>query len=507
MSVYSYPESKLIDKVTFVKTDAGPQLAYVHAKDDDADHSLLNQITAALQEKHWQVVPHSYCGEPVLEVRGFSHQTQLTELLEARKWADGKCNYDKGKDAKVNFTDTVKKRSLFGAGLAYILGDIKFITYGMKGESPLNMAAGFLYGGGTASSLLFGRKDQSDIQIRDISKHMADYLNKQHIELPPDAAISAILDDKKKGKLQKADDFLRRYPAELMNSFFAMAGVCIAIAAYRKMHEPIDPMQVEQFVAKRVDKLKAVFPHAEIPAADIAALRKEGEHVVHKFHKTSQMLDIGLGGMTFTSGMFANLVKEKKRDPDAQTKEGLAGVWDWIQERPLTVAGVGYMISTMCHAASTAVEYNIGTTNAKKAILDRGVFVASNLLAEFLVAISSKGHGEGVVSDKSVDQTAIAIAADVVARQPADEQQPLIAQFSEFLGQQKILAMKDTDVQKALLQQVELMKKNPWAMAHQKAEEAAAKTGAEKPLAKAGDMSWLAKTKTDKATTQPQLTA
>ena len=191
-------------------------------------------------------------------------------------------------------------------------------------------------------------------------------------------------------------------------------------------------------------------------------MRHEAVHTLEKFHKTSSWLDVGLGSMTFGSGMFANIVDEKVPDPDAPKKEGAAAAWEYIQQHPMTVAGVGYMISTLCHAASTGIEWKIGTTEGKKAIFDRGVFVATNLMAELLVAISSKGHGKGVKSDTSIDNTTLALAADLIAKQPPEMQQELIDHVSAFLGQPDVLAIKDTQAKKQLQEQVELLRKNPW---------------------------------------------
>ena len=100
-----------------------------------------------------------------------------------------------------------------------------------------------------------------------------------------------------------------------------------------------------------------------------------------------------------------------------------------------------------------------------KALYNRGTFVVTNLIAELLVAISSKGHGHGVVSDRSVDCTVLSMAADVIAKEPPQMQQELIDHVARFLGRADTLAMKDTEVKAILNEQVEVMRKNPWAMA------------------------------------------
>ena len=93
----------------------------------------------------------------------------------------------------------------------------------------------------------------------------------------------------------------------------------------------------------------------------------------------------------------------------------------------------------------------------------RAVFVGSALLAELMVAISSKGHGEGVVNDRSVDDSIIALAADLIAKQPKAMENALIEQVSHYLGSPNILALKDSEIAEQLRAQLSIMRDNPWA--------------------------------------------
>jgi hypothetical protein len=124
---------------------------------------------------------------------------------------------------------------------------------------------------------------------------------------------------------------------------------------------------------------------------------------------------------------------------------------------------MGYLASTLFHAYSTAYDWKHADSEKKKALPLRATFVAMTFLGEVLVAISSKGHGKGVVSDKSVDKSIISLTADLIAKQPANMQNHLIDYMAGFLGREDVLAMKDTKVKDMLTHQVELMKNNPWA--------------------------------------------
>ncbi len=427
MVTYSYQKTSTIDEITFQQSAGGSFRAYLHTP-PTTDEKTLSDIATAMAKRGWQAVPNSKGGKHTLEIRGFNLTSQVTDELQKNNWINGSPEVQQDLKESPKFTDTVKKRSLFLSGLVYIIGDASFFHYGRKNSSPFDMAAGVSYFGGTASSLLFARKDSSDIQVKKVANKMAEYMQSQNIEIPESCSVASITNNKHKGLIKKADDYFRQYPAEMMNSFFGLAGICIATAALRNK----------------------VFGKATDPAVK-AQMRKSG------------LLDVGLGSLTLASATFGNMVEEKARDPDAPKKHGLDGVWELMQQHPLAVTGVGYMVSTMFHAASTMSDWKHADSNAKKTVAWRGVFVVTNLLAEFLLAISSKGHGKGVITDKSVNNTTIALAGELIATQPAHKHNLLIDYMAGFLGRDDVLAMKDNEVKNLLKIQVELMKKNPWA--------------------------------------------
>ncbi len=470
MSICKYPESPMIDEVAFRKTSSGALRAYLHLK-DNADQGMLTGVVDTLRSRGWQAIPTSENDRPELEVRGFRNESQLITALQEKKCIAGTGTRIEEAGDKVTFGDKFGKQTLFLSSLSYLAGDLAFYLYGNKENCALKRSAGLAYFGGTFSNFLFGsnpligRPDRSDLDIHDMSQKMADYMNSQNIQMSPESSINSILDDHKKGLIKKGDDLCRHYPVEMMNSFYALAGVCIAAAAYKQLHVPVDPKGVEQYVAKRISAIKAAAPGAHIPPADIAKLHERGTTLLNKLHHTTSWLDVGLGGLTFGSAIFGNLVGEKKRDPDEPHRQGLEGIWDWIQERPLTMTGAGYMVATMCHAVSTGIDYSVGTVESKKALMFRGTFVATNLIAELLIAMSSKGHGHGVVADDSITHSMISIAADTIAKQPPNMQEDMIEHVARFLGQKDTLALKDEDVKRDLRHQVEIMRNNPWAHA------------------------------------------
>lgn len=435
MSVYKYPESQVIDEVTFTKNAKGGVRAYLHADDGVvSDHAC--QIIDALRKQDFECVPYNLDGKPVVEVRGFKRESDLLGMLGQNEWIKGKAQIIPDKTDRITLMDKIAKRSLQASGATYLAGDFGFIRYGHREKDNLVKAGGLSYFLGTLALLFYGRNDQSNLQVHDLAKSIEQFAKREDIDVPPGSVVHALAQDKKSQNiLERMNEFGQRHPSEMFNSVTALAGAFVATAAYR-------------------NKVKFT-PTALMDAKAIREMRHEG------------WMDVGLGATTVGAGLLATLVKEKKHDPDDPPLKGLKWVKQKLQEHPLAIAGGGYLVATLCHAASTCKAY-IEAKRVKDAVRlasvpDRAFFVAMAFVSEVLLGISSKGHGEGVVSDSSVDNSAIAIAAELIAHQPVEQQDKLIAQMAQFLGEQKVLALKDQELRRTLQQQVEGMRTNLWA--------------------------------------------
>jgi hypothetical protein len=179
------------------------------------------------------------------------------------------------------------------------------------------------------------------------------------------------------------------------------------------------------------------------------------------------MKDIGLGAITMTSALAGLLIKEKKPVEGEEKRTGLAGVWDWIQEKPLRATGYGFMVSTAFHGWATWGKYKIAAPDdpIRKTIALRGVFVAANVIAELLMVVSSKGHGQGVQADKSTDDTVFANAAQIIARQNPAQQDALIERLAGYMSSPDIMGGRTEEIAAKLREHVHSMGKNPWATA------------------------------------------
>lgn len=434
MALYRFPANSLIREITFVPTEKGGVRGYLHAK-AGASPEAMRKVIDGLTANGMETVPYSLDGKPVLEVRNFKNEKSLFADLRKYSAIEGTPQIDKRTIQEPSLTEKFKQRSLQASGAFYIVGDAGFITYGLKEAHKEDVLGGILYALGTLSLLFFGNNDQSDLQVKEHARGLEQFLQKENVNIPQACSLHALAARQNKGIMSDTYDWMRSHPSELFNGIYVGAGACIAAAAVR--HKLMKPVLNES--AK--DRLQRL---------------------------TSGFMDLGLGTVTTSSALAANLIQEKKRDPDEPSPEGIPNrLWAWIQEKPLRVAGYGYMVSTVCHAVSTSIDYvkakRLNDTKKLSSVPFRALFVGTNLIAELLLAISSKGHGEGVTSDDSVNKSVYSIAAEMIAKQPKDQREWHIQHVAGFLQQPNVLAESYDVVEKELRTQLALIEKNPWA--------------------------------------------
>ena len=499
MGTYTYSDSKVIDQITFKKTANGSLRAYIHSSSDDIES--IKTVLDTLKSNEFDLIPYTLGGKPCVEVRGFQRESKLISLLYKNKWITDNPVIQPDKEDVSSWVDKFKNRSLQAAGGLYAFGDASFIAYGMKDSSPLDVAAGVLYALPTPILLAYGRNDQSQLQIKDFAKMMAKEFKKEVQTLPDGCSLQTLTADHKKGVLQNTSDLLQRYPSEFMNLCYAGAGACILLAATKHLKGLSTHGVPEKTLEGWMGHLLKSKPDMTKAVASEMALKNI---------RTENYLNASVGATTVVSGLFGAFVKEKAHDPDELKKTGLDAAWNYAREHPLTIAAAGFMVSTLLHAGATWVATKGQDPKHKQAVPFRIAFVVSALMAELMVAISSKGHGEGVVSDKSVDESALAIAADLIVKQPKGLQNHLIEEMGKFLGRNDVLAVKDELAVDSLRKQVEALHNNPWV----KAEELCRENTTETPIVitpaieKSTVPAWQAKVATgeqNNANMQPQV--
>ncbi len=434
MAKYHFAEPSVVDEIDFVRNEKGGLRAYLHAN-DKISKEKLGQVVCWLRDHDLEGLPFIFEGKPTLEVRGkVKSEKLLVHKLKEAGFVSGEPKIEETPADKMTFMDQFRKRSLQASGVSYLVGDYGFFNYGMKEADKLTMTGAFFYFLGTLSLVFYGRNDQSDLQVKDFANSLEHFLTKERLQPPPGSCLYAMTQDKEQTTLEQLEEFCKRYPSEIFNTVTALAGVFVAASAYKnKVHFK---------------------PAAHMDAHAIQEMRHEG------------WLDFGLGSMTTVSGLLATFVKEKKPDPDDPPAKGINWVWQKVHEHPLAIAGAGYTVSTMFHAASTFKAYReakrVGDVKRLASVPNRALFVGAAFLSEFLLAISSKGHGDGVTSDDSVKESVYAMAAEMITKEPPETREWHIQHMCGFLQQPKVLAEAKEVVEKRLREQVAIMEHNPW---------------------------------------------
>jgi len=444
LSIYRFNEQSLIDEITVQRSEGGGLRAYIHAREGTLP-GKLGTIKNLLNAHEMQWSPVLAGGKPVLEIRGFGKdENGLLRLLGDNDFIIG--GYEKKRTVGdvMSFWDKFRKNTLRASGYFYFVGDAGFFSYQWK-ESFTNgkltnlpgLLSGVFYALGTPVIAFFGKGDKSDFQLKDLAYNTESELKRWGVEIPKDSAIRVIADGHNEGALKKFTNFLQRYPAEVTNSVFGMAGSMMIWAGIK----------------------------------DYRANAKS---------KKSIFMDIGLGCMTVLAGLISVFVEEEAPDPDAPKKHGIARAWQYIKEKPLRAAGAALMVSTVSHAGATykdwkdskAVLANTAShtaeevaqaTKHKKAIPGRAIFAFTNLSAEALMAVSSKGHGAGVKTDTSLDRSVYAVMADLVYRSPKEGRDLLLGNLSTYLSGKKRLGGHPADIENGIRDQLKALENNPWA--------------------------------------------
>ncbi len=448
MSRYLFTNNSLLSEISIQRSEGGGIRAYIYAR-DDAKPGQLGEVKKTLQENDFQWTPIFVAGRHALEVRGLGRdETKLLSLLHGKEYVVGSYEKKANIGDVMSLGDKLKKNTLRASGLAYIAGDIGFFSYEWKKSfkngkltDPQGILAGIFYAMGTPVITIFGKGDKSDFQLKDISYNMMESLKKDGIKVPNDSAMIAAIDGHNDGRFKKITNFLERYPAEVTNSLFGLAGTMLIWSG-----------------------LKDYAHKKKVPTSAKS--------------KGAIFMDIGLGAMTVLAGLISVFVEEEPLEKGEKRKTGLAGAWQWIKEKPLRAAGGALMVSTVSHTGATvkdwrnanaiiksnpATEQLLEAKKLRSAVPGRAVFAGTNLTAEILMSLSSKGHGAGVKTDGSLDRSVYAVMADFVSRNPKGNRDILLAKISEFLSDKRHLGGPAADIENGIREQLKELEQNPWA--------------------------------------------
>lgn len=434
MTTYLYQNSSPIDRITVQKTAGGGTRTYLYARKDISEQDVAN-VRQALDDAQMAYVASEKNGHCCLEVRGCRTIGNIEAVLKptGALRGQGTVKFEANANEKYSFTDHVRNNMVTAYGVINVIADAGIIGYGhmMQKLHPSKSAweeaaAGYAYSVGSIAFTVFGRGDKSDFHARDIAKSLKQQLDQRGLDLPDDSAANTFIRAADNRNLYKqAKDKLSKGGSDFGNLATGTAGAFIALGALRdKTHRSSSARYGEAF----------------------------------------------LGSVTALSGYGAALVKEKEPDPKHPPENAFQTMKQWVQERPNRLAGYGYAVSTLIHGSEAFEGYRKADANfgsqasyARKAYLMRGGFATANFGGELLLATASKGHGGGQKVGSNVEDTAIAMVADAVARQPKDKQAGLTYDLAHnFLASPDLLGGNGDIYETKIAKRIETLAHNPW---------------------------------------------
>lgn len=328
---------------------------------------------------------------------------------------------------------------------------------------------GYLIGSTTSMLSLLLRGNTSNAETGDISRKVMEAAAK--IGLSPEMDSNLIYASGLRDTRSKAVQKFSQYSSEIMNMSFATAGFAIARGNFKSLQS----LKAKETEFSFLEGFEFKDNDGTMVKGD---LRLDARH---RSEKSVARKDIIIGVGTIASGVASSLMNEKKHDPNVPKKKGIAGIIESMKENPLSIAGAGYLVSTFVHLISSIQEFtsirNDNKVYAEKARLEnkdfkpfptrhtvfRLLFVVMNLIAETGMLFTSKGHGEGVRNDSSLDKTATAMAATLIQRQPKEKHEELIKGMAKELSNASAIAHPVAKVEEWIREQMSNLEKNPWA--------------------------------------------
>lgn len=578
---YFFKPEAAVTQLEVIKTETGAKRAYLTAN-DTVDRGALLRVRESLAQQGLLTTPVEYEGHAVLEVRKFASENALLAALKKAGINTDIASTAQEKTGKIGPWQWIKNNTYSASLGFYIFGDIGYMLYGRFKEkfdtakdgiinsrrkrdgltehpespsNPYDKYAGWAYAAGTASSIAATalRGDQSDEEVEAISTDIISKIKEKGGE-KTSVTYHAVSNTKAKTFSQKLKGIFIKYPSEILNSAYAMAGLLMIVASHGHLKHANKSLNAakDDFIgnADKLDDIVRQLKNHNMQGLD--ALQQEFKTIGKSFEATKNTVsinsstktaiknvlastekilethgsnagaknalsdlrkiaspledfiasnkklrvakqDIALGSITLGSGTLATVVKEQAKTADEEEPKGIVDkTIRWFKEKPLRIAGIGYMVSTAIHLWSTIGDYSRMSGTAKianrilgnksssvhqladankdlalvrqerKFVHGRMTFVVTNLIAEILLALSSKGHGDGVLSDETVKQSALSIAAENIALQDKSKQATLTQEVATHLASPKIMGGNAYLIEKGLKERVDKLQSNPW---------------------------------------------
>lgn len=308
-------------------------------------------------------------------------------------------------------TSSWRDKTLKAAGASYIVGDLAMVAAGAaRGHGVIgNISGGATWLAGGIAAARYGNPDTHK-QLEMQASKLEAYLKKQGISIPTDArAQSALLADKT--AWQRVEQFMYEHPSELLNGMYA-------IGAGMLLHEGIT-----KDIAKET---KTIIPHG----LNVAALKNVSS-------------TFWIGALVSTGALLGLFVKEDPHARDHITEQSswLDRAIAYVKEQPLRASAALYTVNNGFLALKAYQDFSERNGLFKgrvfKPHMASTLQLGAYLLANALLFSSSRNQiTKSGFAPEDIAKLENAAAA-VIAAQPPQTQQALLADVSAFMATQE----------------------------------------------------------------------
>lgn len=329
-----------------------------------------------------------------------------------------------------------KDKTLKLAGYGYSVGDLSMAAAAKLRGEPNVMTGALIWLAGGMAAARYGNPD-AHAQLQLLSQRFEEHLQQQGVTIPDDVrAQNALL--AKPGFLEQCQQFLYKHPSEMLNAAYGIGAALLLKDGFREL-------------AAQEKKLIPVFTDG---------LKRES--VLGAVNGMSK--NFWMGALIGGGALSGLLIKE---DADARKKAEHGNMLDkavaYVQEKPLRVTGTLYGLNNI-FAVLKAVEdhklYGKMAGNLKPHYFS-SMTAATYILSNILLTTVSRDHS----ASKKLDGASLTplqdAAARVIAAQPEEKRQALIADMAEYLGSQKEVGMSKEQLVASLNTQLASLPETP----------------------------------------------
>lgn len=411
MSIYQYSDPSLIKRVHFSFANDRPAEALLRAP-DSADPRQLADLRRTIEAHGWQSIPVFADGAAQLHVSGFQKPQHLLNFLNAHGYSQGEPSVtaEASDNTTLTRSEWLQDSSLKLCGWSYIVGDVALLISGLMSGRRKEAVSGALYTAGGAVLARYGNV-KTEHHVRDVSERMAEYLKEQACELPDSCSLSRVLEKKRTGALHHVEHFLYTYPSQTTVGIYTLGAFSMLQSGLRH----------------------------------------------------GKPWDIAYGANSTLAGAASILIPERHPEPGQPKPSTAVGQWwEWIQEKPLRMAGYAYILSGLALGMSALREMR--DNPKQKSYIFKFITTGTYLLGDIMLAISNKNaaNADGTF-DAMEKQRIIGMAAEAISHEPAEVQHGLAQYVAGFLAHQPEIRDKAPALASAIEEQIAHMRQNPWA--------------------------------------------